>query len=747
MTIDAATLAVKVQANTSQAEQGLGGIFKMLASGPGLAIGVGVAVAGIGLASIKMAGDFQSGMTSLVTGAGESQKNIAMVSQGVLNMATATGTSTSQLTAGMYMIESAGYHGAAGLNILQAAAEGAKVGNADLGTVADATTTIMTDYAGAHISAAMAVNLLTATVASGKTHMEDLAGAMAQILPTASAARVSLGDVMGAMATMTAEGVPAANAATYLRQTILALDAPSKASQKAMEAVGLSSSAVAAEMQKSLPGALQMITQRLAAVYGEGSPQYVAALKEIAGGSKQMQGVLDLTGTHMAAFVGNVAGVTDAAKKGGNQIVGWSEVQKDFNFKMAQAGEVVQVFMIQLGQKLLPVATQVVTLFVNDAVPALTLVMNAIGKVISIGAGLMTFLQGTGPAATVVKIAIAALAGAMSMFAVEAIVDLVRSIIASIPAWIAQAGAIWANAIAALALVAPMLLIGAAIGIVIAIVILAVQHWGQITQALHNFWNMLGQVAGAIGQFVGSVLGWFGNLFGGILGGIGVFIGAFIGAVTGFAGNVVNAIKTLVGDIIGFYIRMYGTILGDLGNFIGGFLGFIGNLHDRVATGFTNLVNGILGIVGGLPGDMLALGVKIIQALAQGITNAAGAVGNAVKNIPVLGGALSGAANLLPHFATGGTMQGDGLAVVGENGPELVRMPGGSQITPIAQGQGGGVSGLPAGMSQVYGAASGTAAGAPIQVNLYLDSRQFAAVIVPLIPSVVHNAVGGSRSF
>ena len=52
-----------------------------------------------------------------------------------------------------------------------------------------------------------AVNTLIATVANGKTHMEDLASSLSQVLPTASSAKVGLNDVMGAMATMTGEGV------------------------------------------------------------------------------------------------------------------------------------------------------------------------------------------------------------------------------------------------------------------------------------------------------------------------------------------------------------------------------------------------------------------------------------------------------------------------------------------------------------------------------------------------------------
>ncbi len=321
----------------------------------GAAVVTGAALVGIGVTAVKMAGDFQEGMTGLVTGAGESQKNLALVSNGILQLAVDTGTSTKQLTDGMFMIESAGFHGAAGLTVLKEAAMGAKVGQADLGVVADATTTVMKDYASSHVTAAQAVNTLLAVVSNGKTHMQDLAASLSQILPTAAAFKVSLNDTAGALATMTGEGIPAANAATYLRQTIVALETPSKASVTALKSIGLSSSEVATEMQKSLPGALQLIIDHLKQKFPEGSAAFNDALKNIAGGSKQMQGMLALTGDHLKDFESNVEAVSGTVKKGGASISGWADVQKDFNFKIDQAKEVVETLMIKIGTALLPV--------------------------------------------------------------------------------------------------------------------------------------------------------------------------------------------------------------------------------------------------------------------------------------------------------------------------------------------------------------------------------------------------------
>src|ERR1700726_561494 len=219
-------------------------IVEYVADTAGLAAGVAqvgelVADAAVaaGVASVKMAGDFQSSMTALETGAGESANNIKMVSDGILAMAPAVGETTNQLSAGMFEIESSGQHGAQALLTLKDAAEGAKVGNADLATTANAVTTEMTDYASKNLTAAQATNTLIAEVSLGKTHMQDLAGSMATILPIASTAGIGLTDVAGAMSTMTGEGVPAADAATYLKQTIMALENPTSKAQSEFKAM------------------------------------------------------------------------------------------------------------------------------------------------------------------------------------------------------------------------------------------------------------------------------------------------------------------------------------------------------------------------------------------------------------------------------------------------------------------------------------------------------------------------------
>jgi phage-related protein len=234
----------------------------------------GAAFAGI---SVKMAGDFQASMLRLKTSAGETGDlvnnkltgNLKLVSQGLLKMAVDTATSTKQLASGMYMVESAGFHGAKGLQVLRAAAEGAKAEGADLGTVTNALTTLIKDFPALAGSPVQAMNQLITTVSHGKTTMQDLAGALHSVLPIAAAAKLSYAEVGGAIATMTSHGVSAELATQHLAFLIRSLQAPSNIAAKEMGRMGLSANDVSQHLgQRGLTGTMDLLVKAITSHMG-----------------------------------------------------------------------------------------------------------------------------------------------------------------------------------------------------------------------------------------------------------------------------------------------------------------------------------------------------------------------------------------------------------------------------------------------------------------------------------------------
>jgi len=240
-------------------------------------VGAGAAV--VAGASLKMAGDFESSTNRLVTSAGEIHSNLELVREGILGMAGDVGYSAEELSTAMYTIESGGRHGAEGLQVLRAAAEGAKAENAELKTVADAVTSVLVDYHLKGEDAATVTSKLVAATSAGKTTFEELSGAMAAVLPVASAAHVSLDDILGSLASMTVHGMSAQQSAQNLTDVIRHMQSPTQVQSKELALLGINAQDLAGKLSSSgISGTLQMIADKIRSSMGPESQKVILDL-------------------------------------------------------------------------------------------------------------------------------------------------------------------------------------------------------------------------------------------------------------------------------------------------------------------------------------------------------------------------------------------------------------------------------------------------------------------------------------
>jgi TP901 family phage tail tape measure protein len=307
--------AQKVQADTAAAaaaktDAAAVGQAKVSNSAKASAISLGAVgkVAGITAAAmavagglmVKAAGNFQDSTVHLVTDAGESAKNLGMVQAGILNVSTATGQSAADITNAMYHIESSGLHGAAGLAALRVAAEGARVGGADLDTVSKTLIGTLTAYYGDTMTAANAtqrstsmMNQLIATVSRGDMRMQDLASSLSTVAPLAAAAHLSFSQVGGAIATMTAQGMTANQATQDLANTIRALSNPNGVAIKEMNQLGISSNDVAQHLgQRGLTGTVAMLTKAITDHMGKSGQVLMSAFTQSTTAGADLQAML-----------------------------------------------------------------------------------------------------------------------------------------------------------------------------------------------------------------------------------------------------------------------------------------------------------------------------------------------------------------------------------------------------------------------------------------------------------------------
>jgi hypothetical protein len=232
-------------------------------------LGIAVVAAAVTVEAVKMAANFQQSTERLVTSAGESKANLEVVRDGILAIAGSVGYSSEELSKAMYKIESGGQHGADGLVVLKAAAQGAKTENADLTVVSDALTSALTDY---HLPASAAADVtskLVAATSQGKMTFQDLANSMSSVLPIASANHVSMNDLLGDLASMTVHGITAQQATQNLADTIKHMAAPTMVQSKELAILGINSQQLSMDLgTKGLSGTIGEVSEAITSRMG-----------------------------------------------------------------------------------------------------------------------------------------------------------------------------------------------------------------------------------------------------------------------------------------------------------------------------------------------------------------------------------------------------------------------------------------------------------------------------------------------
>lgn len=198
----------------------------------------------------------------------------------------------------LYQIVSAGHDGADGMKILEAAAKAAIGGVTETAISADAITTILNAYKMDASKAQEVSDQLFTTVRLGKTDFGQLGTSIAQAAPIAASFGIDIREVLAAVASITKQGVPTAEAMTKIRAAILGT-----ANQLGD----------AAFKGRTFQEALQLIYDKAG-----GSTM---KMKELLGTDEALQAALMVTGQNAQSAakdleeVGNSAGAAEAAFK------------------------------------------------------------------------------------------------------------------------------------------------------------------------------------------------------------------------------------------------------------------------------------------------------------------------------------------------------------------------------------------------------------------------------------------------
>lgn len=144
-----------------------------------------------------------------------------------------------------------------------------------------------------------------------------------------------------------------------------------------------------------------------------------------------------------------------------------------------------------------------------------------------------------------------------------------------------------------------------------------------VTNAINFIQNLPANVASFLSRVISNVVGWVSNM----------------------ASNASRAGSQFLSNAINFVSQLPGRIAGFLSNVISSLGSWAGQMASRGAEGAANMFNAVVNGLASLPGRVLSIGSDIVRGIWDGISGAAGWLGDQVRNFA--SGILDGMKNAL----------------------------------------------------------------------------------------------------
>jgi TP901 family phage tail tape measure protein len=639
----------------------------------------GVAAGAIGAISVDMAAKFQQSTTRLVTSGGELQANLNADRQAILDLAGQVGYSAEALSTALYTATSAGYQGAQGMTVLTAAAQGAKTENADLGTVVNGLTDILTDYHLKATDSATVMSQLVETTSQGKTSFQDLSSSLSTVVPLAASANINIQDLLGTLAQMTAHGVSAQEATQQMANAIREFESPSQTMTAELGQIGLNANTLSQQLgTKGLAGTLQEVEQAVLQHMGPAgtvllssfNTSQVAAQKAqdaFQGLSKQAQAIANeySSGKMTGGFKQWSAAVSSLSAPQANLLNQWKTLQNQsagFSNALKSGGGDVQSFD-QAMQRATGTssALQVALLTTGENTQSVNDKIRAIGGATAQADGSVrgwSDIQGTlNQKLSEAKDGLGALAIAIGEKVLPPLTKVVGGFAnfvnwltahkAAMDALIAVLGVMLVGALGAAAvavwgfttalLANPITWVAAlVVGLGVAVYEL-ISHWSSVTHFFEGIWNA---VSHAFETGIHAVMGFLKNWGPEILAvimpviGIPLLIVQHWGQISHFFEGLWHDVTSAVSTGVGAVVHFFEGIPGDIRKALDAVGSAVSDGFSAVLDFFKNLPHELGYALGYMAGLVVRGAIVVGESLYHGITTGAVAVVSFFEQLP-----------------------------------------------------------------------------------------------------------------
>ena len=679
--------------------------------------------------------DFEKGMKEVMTLLPDAgAEAFGDLSSQVKDFAKEFGVLPDKAIPALYSALSAGVPKDNVFEFMEIAQKAAKGGVTELETAVDALSSVVNAYGVGNISAAESSDLLLTAVRLGKTTFGELANEIYKVAPIASAVGIPFENLTAAIANLTAQGTPTAQAATQMKAALAEMAKEGTKADTAfrdLSGVGLSTFL---EQGGSFDEAIVMMK--------DGADAAGTSILDMFGSVEAGQAILALTADGGTAFratldeMGNSAGATQAAFEtmDSGLSASFDKIKANLSVMAIETGERLAPHIAKATELILDgfeqmaphiehareVVKQFVTEFIERATPAFDRFVEIANKVID---WVRTFIKENPQAA------LAALAVVVASIVVPAVLGLVAAFAA---------------------LFSPVILIVAALAALAAGAVYAYQHFETFRNIVDGvrawlvdvLWPAIQVVADGIVAAFLSIVDWlqenfvpitlavvetltaawqvFADFFteyvapiveaafvaiASVLDNFWDVVKAMVNLVKAlFSGDfkeVWFALRTMIGEVIDFIVDLFlflpirifdasRPLIGKFALIVSDFAVF---LLGKIVKLIQAIPDQIIEFLSGIATDILNVGKSIggwiIDGIIAAVQAAAGAIAAAVRSvIPDVGGMVKGAVGKVGGFlgigATGGIVTQPTLAIIGEAGPEAVvplnRTPGSSPL-------------------------------------------------------------------
>jgi len=362
----------------------------------GLAMsGFGAAVvAPLGLAT-KAAIDFNSAMSEVNTLMNLSEDEFADLNKDILELSSSLGVDAVESANALYQAISAGIPKENALEFLDIASKAAIAGVTDTKTAVDGLSTVINAFKLPLEDTEQVADIMFQTVKNGKTTFEELSAAMSTAAPIAASLGVDFKQVAAATATLTKSGVPTGEAMTQIRAAMVALAKPTEDMQRLLSNLGYESGEALLQTE-GFQGA--MLKLRDAA---NGNNEVLAKAFGRVQGLNAMLGVTGINAEAAAKDLADMGNSTGAAADA------FAIMEESVGRQLKKVGIQIKNMGIEIGSVLLPILSDLLmkvsevakSIFAwmkeNDQlVKGLTIAAGALGSLaVGIGAPLAAFGQ------------------------------------------------------------------------------------------------------------------------------------------------------------------------------------------------------------------------------------------------------------------------------------------------------------------------------------------------------------------